>query len=197
MSMLPSFASRLCTNRLELMPLDAHSDTAGILHPHITENVTKLWIGWDVPCSIEDTRLYVQDALQRTRDGHYLGWIARKNYGDQSFIGMVSVEYIPEPMRGAHYELNFWLAEENWGKGYAYEMAAVVLDWLSLRSELLCLTLSWTHGNERSKKVIERICKNQEPEIHPAMKNNVELAVYHYVIQLNDWHRRQWHRKQI
>lgn len=197
MSMLPPFASRLCTNRLELMPLDSHSNTAEILHPHITDNVTRLWIGWDTPRSIKETRLYVQDARQRALDGVYLGWIAHKNYGDQAFVGLVSVERIPEPMRGAHFELNFWLAEENWGKGYAYEMAAVVLDWLSLRSELSCLTLSWTHGNERSQKIIERICWNQAPEIHPATKNDVELPVYHYVIQLGDWHRRQWHRKQI
>lgn len=185
------------TNRLELMPLDSHVNPAEILHPHITESVTKLWIGWDTPRSIGDTKFYVQDALQRSREGNYHGWIARKNYGEQTFIGMVSVERVPEPMRGADYELNFWVAEDDWGKGYAYEMAAIVLDWLSLRGDLSCVTLSWTHGNERSQKVIERICLNQVPEVHPAMKNGVELPVYHYVISLNDWHRRQWNRKQM
>lgn len=191
---LPSSRARaLDTERLYICPLDRVSD-AETLHPHITDAVTKLWIGWDSPESMEDTKTAVSDALQRRIMGNYQGWLSfDRRAGKHPFIGFVSIERVPTPMLGASYELNFWVSEEYWGNGYAYEMAVAALDWASDPREVRIpsITMSWTHGNERSRRVIERLIPGQAPEIHPAIKNGVELPVYHYVLSLNEWRKRR------
>lgn len=185
------------TNRLSLRPLRQRA--AALLHPHITGNVTRLWIDWDTPQSPADTDARVAEALERTEVGEYAGWLAHHRFCDAAgavqFIGFVSLERLPKPMRGAWFELNFWLTEAQWGKGYAYEMAAVVLDWVASRTDLRFVTISWTHGNERSRSVIERLTGYQQPEIYPATKDGVSLPVYHYVVDLDRWFRAQAHRR--
>ncbi|CAB3754341.1 GNAT family N-acetyltransferase [Paraburkholderia humisilvae] len=185
------------TNRLALRPL--RREDANLLHPHVTDNVTRLWIGWDTPKSLADTEASVVDALARIEQGHYAGWLAHSRFRDSKgaapFVGFVSLERLLEPVRGAWFELNFWLTESQWGKGYAHEMASVVLDWTSTRTDLRLVTLSWTHGNEGSRTVIERLVDGQQPEERAAVKSAVELPVYHYVVNLDRWHRQQAHRR--
>lgn len=186
------------TNRLSLHPLQRKD--AEIIHPHVTENVTRLWIGWDTPGALADSQASVADALSRTAAGAYAGWLAYRRFpdskGESRFIGVVSLERLAQPMRGAWFELNFWLAERYWGKGYAFEMAAVVLDWVASRTDLRFVTLSWTEGNEGSRSVIERLIRHQQPEVHPAMKNGISLPVYHYVLDVDGWFRDQQDRRQ-
>jgi RimJ/RimL family protein N-acetyltransferase len=186
------------TNRLSLRPIGQRGDAA-LIHPHITDNVTRLWIDWDTPKSLADTEASLADALGRSKAGKYAGWIAQQRFCDSEgavpFIGYVSLERLPEPMRDAWFELNIWLAEAKWGKGYAYEMAAVVLDWVASRTDLRFVAMSWTHGNEGSRRVIEQLTESQEPYIHQALKNGAEVSVYHCVLDLDNWFRRQAYRR--
>ena len=177
----------LQTKRVRLFPpllaRDAHC-----VHKHVTDAITKLWIGWDTPQTLDDSYAVMEDALLRRAAGHYQGWMGyvkgSSGIDTMRFCGVVSLERLSQPMRGAWYELDFWLAQEHWGQGYALEMAQAVIDWAVCFTSLPCITLSWTHGNERSRSVIERLIPGQKPEVHIAEKDGAELPVYHYVLDL-------------
>lgn len=190
-------AIRMDTTRLSLRPLCSlrqHEDAA-LLHSHITENVTRYWIDWDTPQSLADTEYKIAEALDRNKEGAYAGWLAHYRTRDAEgvcpFVGFVSLEQLPEPIRDAWFELNFWLTETQWRKGYAYEMAVSVLNWAVNYTDLRFITMSWTFGNEASRCVIERFVGNQQSEVRMAVKNGVSLPVYHYVLDIREWYYRQ------
>lgn len=176
----------LTTARLILCPPTRAADWADE-YPYVTDAITGLWIGWDTPKTLAEYEAAAANALRRRAHGSYQGWSAYRDLGNdgrREFVGVVSLEWATPQMRGAWYELNFWVAEAQWGKGYAYEMARAVIDWAVRWTQLPCITMSWTHGNERSRSVIERLIPGQAPEVHPAYKNGVKLPVYHYVLDL-------------
>lgn len=183
---LPRYVpEHLATERLQLSPLDWCDSL--VMHKHITDAVTKLWIGWDTPTQRRDTSNAVSEALRGRALGDYQAWLARFNFDYQDgsdMVGLVEVVRLEEPVDGAWFELNFWVIECLWGKGLAFEMAQPVIEWLRRRTEITRLNLSWTHGNEGSRKVIERIVGDQAPVVRPAMKNGQSLPVYHCTMAL-------------
>jgi len=176
----------LASDRLCFSPLDCCDSL--LMHKHITDAVTRLWIGWDTPKLQLDTSNAVFEALRGRALGDYQGWIARFSLDNQDgtdMVGLVEVVRLEEPVDGAWFELNFWVIEKLWGKGLAFEMAQTVITWLHRRTTLTRLNLSWTHGNSASAKVIARIVGDQEPIVRSAVKNGQTLPVYHYTLALN------------
>jgi len=176
---------------LSLRPLSGARDVINLLHMHITNNITRWWIGWETPQSLAETEASVTDALRRTEAGAYAGWLGYHCTDDtnaiEQFVGYVMLERLVEPMRGAWFELNFWVAEAHWGQGYSYALARGVLAWLIQQSDpdLRKVTMSWTHGNEASRRIIERLVGDQAPEMRLAIMNGIEVPVYHYVLDLD------------
>lgn len=177
------------TERLNLMPV--RLDDAHVMYPHITDAVTSLWIGWDTPKSQLDTTNAVLATLKLRERGEYQGWVARLNWDHRDgsdMVGVVELVRLETPARGgAWYELDFWVTEEQWGKGYATEMAGAVIEWIKRNASyrVPCVNFSWTHGNNASARVIKKFVGEQQPEIHYAEKNGVKLPVYHYVLDFS------------
>jgi RimJ/RimL family protein N-acetyltransferase len=175
----------LRTERMVLTPLDVVD--AIKMHPHITDAVTRLWLDWDTPRNSTDTATLVMDQVKARSMGDFQGWVARHNFEHEDgtdMVGVVQFVRRDEAVDGAWYELDFWVIEGHWGKGYALEMAKAALEWLRERAGITKLNLSWTDGNIASARVIERIVGPQEPIVLMAENNGEVVPVYNYTLKL-------------
>lgn len=171
----------LTTERLILRPLSPCDVPA--LHKLITDAITRFWIGWETPQSEADVEIWVKDLLRKTGDRRHLSLIAvERNDRSGRPIGCVSLDGLADPFYGAWFELDFWLGEPWWGRGYASEMARAMLDWALLDAGLGRVTVSWTDGNVGSHRVIQKLVPGQEPLVLPAEKHGQPVRVFHYQI---------------
>ncbi|WP_436641478.1 GNAT family N-acetyltransferase [Microbaculum sp. FT89] len=136
------------TERLVLRPYRA--DEADLLGLLLRDRRVVFWQNERV------TERDVADVLKRSRalSPQGLGWFAAFRADDRRFVGNA----ILQPLAGTdEIEIGYHLVPEVWGKGYASEAAAAVLDYGFQALRLPRIVAVVLPENARSRRVLERL----------------------------------------
>jgi len=127
--------------------------------------------------SVQQSRDFLARAKERDlRDGYFFQPIIEK--ASNSFIGYVGLSKIDfEAAFTGSTEIGWTLRHDNWGKGYATEMAGALIDHAFAVLELAEVIAFTVPINARSRRVMEKLGMNHEedegfehpmvPEGHP------------------------------
>ena len=105
----------------------------------------------------EESNSLAQRIQQELKEKEYGLW-AIEVVGAASFIGFVGLHY--QAFSAAFtpcIEIGWRLAYEHWGKGYAFEAASKVTEYAFQTLKLRELVSFTTVGNQRSRKLMERL----------------------------------------
>jgi RimJ/RimL family protein N-acetyltransferase len=104
------------------------------------------------------------DRIERQFDRHGFGLWALEIPGIETFAGFVGLAV---PSFEAHFtpcvEIGWRLAAERWGHGYASEAAMAVLSFAVVDAGLHEIVSFTVPGNDRSRRVMERIGMTRNP----------------------------------
>ena len=153
----PGSDVRLETARLLLRPMTTR-DLDDFVALHEDPEVTRFITVFDRAASEERLRKNDEEWAER---GHGIFAVLRRDEGDADageFIGRASVKHWPQ---FEETEVGWALRREAWGHGYATEAARALVDWAFSEFDLPYLTAMVAPGNERSVRVVERLCMTQ------------------------------------
>lgn len=112
----------------------------------------------------EETKNFVESSVNRWGNGDILSPFTIWNEKNQ-FIGFVNLRHEPCKQRG-HIEIGYMIVEEHWNKGYAFEAAQGVMDYLKKLSEKgykigninLTTVVATAHpDNPASQRILEKL----------------------------------------
>jgi RimJ/RimL family protein N-acetyltransferase len=134
------------SERLQFRPL--RKEDADLLFPHITEDITHHWIGWEYPKSYEECEDWIKKIMKR--DGTlFLTFSLSTN----TFVGVIGTDWIQHTQE---YELDIWVCKNMQNKGYATEMLQRFLAWLKENTKLKYVIYSYTQGNKASRLLLKK-----------------------------------------
>ena len=139
-------SERLCIRRMTL-------DDAGFLFQQLTQPSWLQYIGDRGVTSPEDARRYIESkTLEQYRTlGYGMNLVQLRATGEPIGVcGLVRREYLPHP------DLGFALLEDYWGRGYATEAAAAVVEHARRVLGIRHLMAITTTTNDRSGRVLAR-----------------------------------------
>lgn len=126
-----------------------HEEDADLLFPHITEDITHLWIGWEYPKNYEECKAWIKKITER--DGTlFLAFSSSTG----AFVGAIGTDWIHNTQE---YELDIWVCKEMQNKGYATEMLTSFLAWLKKNTKLPYVIYSYTQGNKASRHLLKKV----------------------------------------
>jgi RimJ/RimL family protein N-acetyltransferase len=123
------------------------------IFPVVDEELTRYWIDWEPPQSMEQVRSDIEKTLRLCQEGkkfHFLGFTK----ADKEFIGLCGIAQNFAPYE-AESEIDVWVKKEAQGRGYATEMVAALIPWVQTHLKLPYLVYSITEGNNKSESIIK------------------------------------------
>ena len=157
---------RLVTARLVLRPL-VEADAEGVFAYASNPNVARFTL-WDAHRSPAESLLFITDyAVYRyvDQEPEPVG-IALRERPDW-IIGTVGCFWVSKPH--AVMEIGYALGEEHWGRGYASEACAALLDWVFGEYPLERMQARVVHENEASARVLEKLGFQYEGTLRSSM----------------------------
>ena len=98
--------------------------------------------------------------------GHAAAWGRRESVplaitspGGDGLVGSISLQLAPAHARA---ELGYWIGRPFWGRGYATEAAAALVDWGFRNLDLLRVYAGHFAGNPASGRVLEKLGMRRE-----------------------------------
>ncbi len=146
-------------------------------NPRVAEHMT-----WSVHQAVEDTDAFLDYVLAAPDDQY--DWAVRQE-GDGRVIGGLQFSLCSEQ----HGQLDYTLAEEVWGQGFATEAAHAVINWaMEAFPTLERIVSGVVMGNRGSERVVAK-CGMIE-----ARRYEEHWAKYDHVMKLATYalHRRRW-----
>jgi RimJ/RimL family protein N-acetyltransferase len=144
----PAFRPRIATARLLLRPLAA-ADVPALAAGLGDAAVARMLARVPHPYAAGDAAIYVAHAaaMAAARRGLILAVVR-----DGAFIGVVSIQTIPYRNR-----LGYWLARDQWGKGFGREAVAAVADHAFAGLGLRHLRAGVYVDNAASRRLLARL----------------------------------------
>ena len=139
------------TARLRIRPFDPAAD-AEPLHELWGDAQAMRFVPGAAQESVEGTRARIQFALDRAPPGW--GFWAVEDRGGR-LVGGVGL--FPEAWEGPEFELAYHVVPSAWGRGYATEAAAALLDAAWRETELERVLAFAFEGNGPSRRVMEKL----------------------------------------
>lgn len=126
------------------------------LYKYASEPEIGLSAGWQPHKSIDDSIKIIEDVL--TLPGEYAIVLKRTN----SVIGSIGLKAGSKLRRGLgdnplQAEIGYWIGKPFWGKGFVPEAARVLIEYGFRELELNRIWIAYFDGNERSKRVAEKL----------------------------------------
>jgi len=96
-----------------------------------------------------------------------VAWIAQRDAEATTLLAVTKREEVPVGLlvlnesaaqkdRGIEVRIGYLLVEEHWGKGFATELVAGLVAWCRPQTEIMSLIAGVAHGNEASRRVLEK-----------------------------------------
>ena len=169
------------TERLAVRPVE--KGDLEYIHPCVTKKLTEYWTGWEPHRNEAETEKYIADFMKK-RDN--AGWTAfDAETGD--FVGFVGISRATFPIENTRFELDIWIAEHKWGRGYATELTQTFLQNLAEHTALKSVIYSYTQGNEASRKIIKSMCVGNPVIVRDEQKRGATVKTYNTVIPLDGY----------
>ncbi len=166
------------TTRLKLRPL-AFGDEK-VIFIHISDDLTKHWIGWEKSETVEIEQQKTGKKLMQMKSGQEIHFLAFDK-GTNEFIGICGIE--PDMISQEDKEINVWVKKESQNKGYATEMIKGLLDQVRKNTNLSYLIYSVTKGNMGSQAIADKL-ELSAFRTFEAMKRDQKREVTDYKIFL-------------
>jgi ribosomal-protein-alanine N-acetyltransferase len=107
---------------------------------------------------------------------------------DDSFVGFADIEVHNKNAVGGCGEIGYFLLPEFWGKGYATEIAKMLLDICFKNINLHRVSARCNSNNLQSERVMKKIGMIKEGEFRKVrFKNNQWENEYQYSILIEEW----------
>jgi len=142
----------LKTQRLYLRPVSV-ADADALFEARGDGLVMRYW-DWPEQPNVQAVRDILAAHIPELGDGRTLWWVAALTPGGPA-IGECDLSDIDHHHRRA--ELGFLFARRHWGQGYAREAMEAVIDHGFGEMGLARLWARFHHGNEASKRLLERL----------------------------------------
>lgn len=159
----------LMTERLILRPFDT-ADAAAVFHYQSNPNAAE-YDGWRLCESMEDAEKVVTILMNMEKKGGENRAVVLKSTGE--LIGQIGIceddlrHRVPRCKK-----VNYLLAEEHWGMGYATEALTEIVRYAFEDVKLTILTVGHLNGNIASKHVIEKCGFRYDGVIRQAMRRH-------------------------
>jgi RimJ/RimL family protein N-acetyltransferase len=164
------------TERLIIRPW-RESDRADYLATCNTEAVTANLGG---PAKVEDIDAAIGRIRKSQQDNGFCFWAVERK-SDGAFLGYCGLKLAN--LQGTPFaddiEIGWRLREDAWGKGYATEAAAAVLDWAWANLDADRIVSFTITANEPSRRVMERIGMTRRADLdfaHPSFAPDHPLS---------------------
>jgi ribosomal-protein-alanine N-acetyltransferase len=126
-------------------------------------------------------------AVQRRNSYEYAVFTSK--YGD--FIGFADIEIKYQNSMVKYGEIGYFLLPDYWGKGYATEIARILIDICFTRLGLHKVAASCNANNHQSEKVMKKVGMIKEGELRKERyKNGKWDNELRYGILIEEWDRR-------
>lgn len=162
-------SARLCFRPLRL-------GDEKITFRHIDDELTKHWIDWEKPKTIEEEGQRLASIIGRSPSAYFLAFDRASN-----FVGMCGL--LPEQPECVELGVDVWVVREVQGQGYGFEMVEALASWAVVNTRKEYLVYSVTEGNEASRKIAERMSLSKL-KIFSANKRGAERSVTNFKIPL-------------
>lgn len=162
------------TERLILSELKAE-DVAAIVQYAGNKKISDYTSHIPFPYEEKDAVFWINQAHQGYRNGSHLT-LGLHLKPDNEFVGGMGLT-IDQRFKRA--ELGYWIAEEQWNKGYTSEAAKALIDYAFKEMDLHKITSSYMRMNPASGKVMEKCGMHKEGEQKDQILKN---GVYHDLI---------------
>ncbi len=145
----------------------------------VKQNYQRLlrWCPWLVEVeTIEKTRLFVKQKLQRFADGN--GFTAGF-FENNRLIGVIALEYIDRANRTT--EIGYWLDAEAEGKGLITKACPVLIDYAFKELKMTRVQIRCASENSKSRAIPEKLGFREEGIVRQVEKLHdryVDLVIY-------------------
>lgn len=144
----------LDTARLRLRP-PSLEDAEGIAAYGGDPEVSR-YVSWPRHRSFDDAEVFLRYAIAAVEKGHECNWVIIERASEQ-LVGTIGLR-----LQGHRVELGYALARRHWGKGFATEAAAAIVDWALGRPEIHRVWAVCDVDNVASARVLEKIGMRRE-----------------------------------
>jgi ribosomal-protein-alanine N-acetyltransferase len=114
------------------------------------------YMEWAAQTSDSETRMHLEQVARRWQEETEFQWIVEER-ATGNLAGTVSCR-----PRGHSADFGYFLARSQWGKGFALEASALVVDWLRAQPEIFRIWATADAENIRSHRVLERLGLQRE-----------------------------------
>jgi RimJ/RimL family protein N-acetyltransferase len=137
----------------------------------------QLWMSWsyDGQQSLDATRAYIQDSLEKQKGSVLLGFL--KDGGD--FVVSTGAERCDS----GDYATGYWVAKPHQGNGFATEATNAVVRYAFGAMGAAAVTINYYEGNDKSAGIIRKLGftpTHTVPKGHNRCLDGTPLDVHHF-----------------
>lgn len=114
------------------------------------------YMEWKAQTSDSETRTHLEQVAQRWAEGTEFQWIAQER-ATGNLAGTISCR-----PKGHSADVGYFFAKHYWGRRFAVEAGALVVDWLRAQPEIFRIWATADAENVRSHGVLERLGLQKE-----------------------------------